>query len=240
MTRRTRWTDLDWRAARRPCLAAIASAALTATSAASPDPDVVLRPVAPHDPKGLSVGLFAADSTLKAPVETLKPLQSTAVTALKVSLNNNPGLCPDHTVTQILELPNQEPGGPPADGPECIFGALLGIETATRSYEVATECGEWVDNVATCWGYGQTGEFRLHRNAAKSPSAFRLVFPGSAALPGKTAERSPSDEDAGATPDPTGQKHGLFLDTPIDEQKRVRGDLWLVWAGGTVEIAYMR
>ena len=190
---------------------------------------------------GLIVSLFAPDSTLTAPVETLKPTQTTPVTALGVSLNNNPGLCPDHTIAKIVELPNQEAGAASTDSPECIFGAQLTIESGGKKFEIATECGDWVDNAASCWGYGQTGEFRLLRETATAPSKFRLVFPAPAANvpPLKPPAKSSAEADTNAA-DAARQKHGLFLDTLLDDKKESKGDLWMVWTGQTVELAFMR
>lgn len=210
-------------------------------AARASDADIDLTPAGAMNLSGLSVSLFAPDSTLTAPVETLKPTQTVPVSALGVSLNNNPGLCPDHTIAKIVELPNQDAGATSADGPECIFGAQLTIASGPKKFEIAAECGDWVDNAAMCWGYGQTGEFRLIRESVASPSKFRLVFPAPAAkVPSiKPSAKSGGETDTNAA-DPARQKYGLFLDTLLDEKKESKGDLWLVWTGQTVDIAFTR
>ena len=207
---------------------AVASGVLAASPAI--EPDIVLQPAAGASPKGLSVALFAADSTLKSPVEALQPTQSWPVAALKVSLNANTGLCGEHTIAGILVLPNQDKDQSNPDGPDCIFGMQLSIEGGPRKVEIATECGDWVDNAALCWGYGQTGEFRLVRESAAATAKLKLVFPG----PVAPAPKPASGED------PAAQKQGLFLDTIVDDKKVNQGDLWLVWTTATVEIAYTR
>jgi hypothetical protein len=205
------------------------------------DADIVLKPSGPLNLAGLAVSLFTADSTLTAPVENLMPVQSTPVTALRVTLNNNPGLCPDHTIAKIVELPNQEAGATSVDGPECIFGAQLTIEAGPKTFDIATECGDWIGNTATCWGYGQTGEFRLLRETAAAPSKFRLVFPAPTAKAPSIKPPAKSDEaDAASAADSDRQKHGLFLDTLLDDKKESKGDLWLVWTSARVEIAFTR
>jgi hypothetical protein len=206
------------------------------------DADIVLKPAGAMNLQGLSVGLFTADATLTTPVEKLMPLQAEPVSALSVSLNNNPGLCPDQTIARIVELPNQETGSATADGPECVFGVQLSIESGPKKYEIATECGDWVDNTATCWGYGQTGEFRLVRDAATAPSKFRLVFPAPTANvpPIKPPAKSSEEADAASSADPARQKHGLFLDTLLDDKKESKGDLWLVWTSTTVDVTFTR
>ena len=110
-----------------------------------------------------------------------------------------------------------------------------------ETVEIATECGDWVDNAAACWGYGQTGEFRLVRETAKAPSNFRLVFPAPTAKVPSTNPTAKSGEEADANAaDLARQKHGLFLDTLLDDKKESKGDLWLVWTGQTVELDFKR
>ena len=194
------------------------------------DAEIALKPVVPALSPGLTVVQFAADTTLKSPVESLTAEQSWPVTALAVSLNANTGLCADKTIEQILEAPNQDQAA--ADGPDCIFGALLKIEAGAKRFEIATECGDWADDVAVCWGYGQTGEFKLVREGRKATAGLRIVFPAPSKIAGK-------DSGVEAT-DPTAQKYGLFLDTLLDDKKQVKGDLWLTWTIATVEIAFKR
>ena len=212
----------------------VAGAGLDAALAAgASDAEIALKPVAAKTPPGLAVALFAPDTTLKSPLETLAPVQSWPVTSLGLTLNANTGLCADHTIESILALPNQENGQANADGPDCIFGMLLVIEGGPKRFEVATECGDWVDDAATCWGYGQAGEFRIQREHAKAGAGgVRLVFPG----PPKPV----SKEAAGEAAEPSAQKYGLFLDTLLDDNKQAKGDLWLTWTGGTVEVGYTR
>ena len=222
----------------------------TSGSAAGTDADIVLKPssgtTAPAGAGGLTVALFAADTTLSAPVEALKPEQSWPVSTLEVALNANPGLCGDQPIAKILDLPNLGKDEPTGDGPECIFGVLLTIEAGPRKFEVATECGDWVDNTALCWGYGRTGEFRLIRATQKAAVQFRLVFPGpgpkrtpQAKAPAAAGGSRPGDPTTGSD-DPASQKHGMFLDTLLDDKKDSKGDLWLVWTSATVDIAYTR
>lgn len=225
-------------------VAGLASGTLGARSA--PDAAIVLTPAAGATPAGLTLGLFAPDITLKGAVESLKPDQSWPVTALGVSLNADTGLCGEHTIARILELPNQDkdasnPDGPP-DGPECVFGAQLTITAGPHLREIATECGDWVADAAPCWGYGQTGQFRLVREGAAAPARFRLVFPGPGTRvpPGKAPDKEPPEKEAPETAEPANQKHGLFLDTLLDAKKSAKGDLWLVWTGATVELAFTR
>jgi hypothetical protein len=205
------------------------------TGAASPalDADIVLNPAGAGLPPGLTVGLFAPDTTIKSAVEGLKPEQSWPVAAFRVALNANTGLCADHTIARILELPNQAKDQANPDGPECIFGALLSIEAGPRKFEIATECGDWVDNAALCWGYGQTGEFRLIRDKPAGSATFKLVFPGPVA-------KAAAPASGGNSEDPAAQKHGLFLDTLVDDTKENKGDLWLTWTSTTVEITFLR
>ena len=213
---------------------------------------IVLQPAGANSLHGLTVAQFAPDSTIKSSVEALKPEQSWPVSALRISLNADTGLCADHTIARILELPNQDKDQANSDGPDCIFGAMLGIEAGPKTFEIATECGDWVDNAATCWGYGQTGEFRLLRDKQMAPSQFRLVFPGPAgpaapAAPAANASAAgagaPSSSGSPGNPgseDPASQKHGLFLDTLLDGKKESKGDLWLVWTSATVDVPFFR
>ena len=195
---------------------------------------IVLKPAPGARPLGLAVALFAPDATIKSSVESLKPEQSWPVTGLTVSLNSNTGLCGDHSIAHIIELPNQDKDQTNPDGPDCIFGALLTIEAGPQKFEIATECGDWTDNAALCWGYGQTGEFRLLREQPAASPKFRLVFPGPAAVAAKPSAAPPNADD------PAAQRHGLFLDTLLDDKKVNKGDLWLVWTSATVEISYTR
>lgn len=202
------------------------------------DADIVLKPAGQLPLDGLAVGLYSPDSTLHAPVESLKAEQSWPLTSLRVALNTNPGLCGEHTIAQVLELPNQD--GAPVDGPECVFGLLLTAQTDQRTFEIATECGDWIGDQSTCWGYGQTGAFRLTRDRDKAPSKFRLIFPSPGRptpAPATGGKPEPGDTAGG---DPSGQKFGLFLDTLLDDKKEAKGDLWLVWAGATIELSFTR
>ena len=217
----------------RVALAGLTAAPLMAGAASGAGPDAIaLKPDGAPSHVGLAVSQFAADSTLKAPVERLKADQSWPVSSLNVALNTDPGLCGDHAIARVVELPNQDAAVVAAgDGPDCIFGALLTIVAGPKRFEIATECGDWIANVANCWGFGQTGEFRLARDREQAPAQFRLVFPGPA----------PAGADAAAADkDSTAQRHGLFLDTVLDDRKEPMGDLWMVWTGATVEIAFTR
>lgn len=213
--------------------AGIVSAWLAATSlllaTALADAEVILKPFGSTLPSGLTVAQFAADATLKAPIESLRPEQAWPVTALGVSLNADTGLCADKTIDQILDSADADAAG--GDGPDCIFGALLKIEAGARRFEIATECGDWAEDTASCWGHGQTGEFKLVREGRKAGSGMRLVF----SAPPKVA-----GSGGGDATDAAAQKYGLFLDTLLDDKKQARGDLWLIWTTATVEIAFTR
>ena len=163
--------------------------------------------------------------------------QSWPITSLGLVLDGDTGRCADHAIAAILELPNQAATATDADGPDCIFGARLTIDAGPKRFEIAAECGDWANNIATCWGFDQNGEFRLGRDREKAPTQFRLVFPG----PAKPAAPGPAAAEAGSPDkDTAAQRHGLFLDTLVDDKKEAKGDLWMVWTGATVEVEYTR
>ena len=202
---------------------------------AQAESQLALKPATTNDHGGLRIGRYPADSTLKAPVETLKPEQSWAVRSVAALLNADIGQCQELPIEQIVSLPNK------ADDTvtECMFALSLTIVAETQTFSLVAECVDWIDDAARCSGYGETGAFTLTRDQTENPKAFRLIFP-TAITKSSANAAGPDPRTVNGDGDLIRQKYGLFIDSIVDDKEGPKGDIWLVWPGPAVTLSFLR